>query len=83
MMPSRSLLHKTKLGELKEWLTANHVKWREVDHEWQEIQIRVKQRTGFFGWSPIFSNLGSDHFSVPDNLIGLVATFIRDSKNGN
>ena len=81
-MPVRSLLHKTKLGELKEWLTANNVKWRESNHEWQKIQIRAKQRNGHFGWIPIFDNIHSDHLTVPDALVALIATFVRENKRG-
>ena len=81
IMPSRSLLHKTKLGELKEWLTVNRVKWRESEeHEFQKIQIRARQHNGRMGWIPIFDNLHSDHLTVPNALIGLVTSFVRENK---
>lgn len=82
-MPVRSLLHKSKVGELKEWLTANRVKWREVDHDWQIIQIRARQSNGYMGWIPIFDNIHSDHLTIPDALVALIATFVRENKIGN
>lgn len=80
-MPNRSLLHKSKLSELKDWLTKNHVKWRESNNDWQKIQIRARQNNGSFGWIPIYDNLGADHLTVPDNLTAIIATFVKENKN--
>lgn len=77
-MASRAILHKTKVDDFKNWLTASKVQWRNSDHDWQVIQIRAKNSRGFMEWIPIYDNLHSEHMTVPQTLVALVKTYIQE-----
>lgn len=82
---SRNLLHKSKLGALKEWLDKNKIEHRPGRGDWQVLQIKVKN-----GFQCIFDRfdvtngqkdvrMTPEHYTVDRRLEGLIFRFLRES----
>lgn len=77
---ARNLLHKDKLEELKAWLEAQEIHWREGRGDWQLMQIRQPGRTQ---WDVIYERLEmKEHVTVTRPLEPLIHRFIQEYKNG-
>ena len=75
-MPNPALLHQNQLEGFKSWLTSKGREWRETTAAYQVIQIKHGS-----GWQAIFKrNNAPEHLSVPQPLVQLVRTYIRESR---
>lgn len=76
---SRNLLHKSKLVDLKLWLNAQGISWREGRGDWQLMQIRQPGRTQ---WDVIYERLEmKEHVTVVRPLEAMIHKFIQESKH--
>ena len=76
-MASRSLLHKSKLDEFKNFLLSKAIATRPGKGSFQVMQIQHPKH----GWQPLYEKLHSpEHYSVPDKLIPLVMEFVHPPK---
>jgi hypothetical protein len=76
-MAARSLLHKSKLDEFKNFLLGKGIATRPGKGSFQILQVEHP----ILGWQPIYEKLVSpEHYSVPDKLIPLVMEFVHPPK---
>ena len=74
---SRNLLHKTKLDDFKQWLTANGYKWRAPRGAYQVLQVCKDGKH----WNCVyFRHNMPEHYTTDRHLDSLVMRFIRDQR---
>lgn len=74
---SRNLLHKSRLEDFKEWLTAQKIDYRPGRGAYQVLQVAWPRRK----WSVIFDrDTAPEHYTVPRPLERLVMQFIRTTR---
>jgi hypothetical protein len=68
----RGILHRSKLEEFKEWLTAQNIHMRPGKGQWQLFQISTPEH----GWQVVFDNNNPEHLSMNEKLVPIVEAFI-------
>lgn len=77
---SRSLLHKSKIGDFKTWLTKRGITWRPGRGNYQVIQVLTTKH----GWQVVYDRESApEHYTVTWPLEMTVKRFINDSTQRN
>lgn len=87
-MAQRNLLHVNQIEAFKEYLDGNQIPWRLGVGEFEEMQVRIKNK-----WVAIYRRLDTNagnplvHLTVWGGVIPIVHRFLRykkarDKKNG-
>lgn len=75
-MADRSLLHKNKLQEFREWCSTQGIECRDGRGEYQVLQVCLLGK-----WYALYERAYMpEHLTVPLQLIKLARRFLSDSK---
>lgn len=73
---NRFTLHFKHLDEFKAWLDERGVEHRPGVPPYQVLRVRARS-----GWAAVYvRDSATQHFSVPENLTGMVGDFFRSRK---
>lgn len=72
LVMKRGILHRSKLEEFKEWLTAQNIPTRPGKGQWQLFQISTPEH----GWQVVFDNCNPEHLSLNGKLVPIVEAFL-------
>ncbi|AUS00761.1 hypothetical protein NVP1278O_26 [Vibrio phage 1.278.O._10N.286.54.E8] len=80
-MATRNLLHRSKLGEFKEWLQSQGVVIKPTKGAFEVLRWQNSRDDEYKGVMPIIYNGKSQqHLSCNDASVGYVRRFIREAK---
>ena len=76
-MPSRDILHKSKLDAVKEWLDSQGIPHRPGRGDYDVLQVQVAAPE----WFCIFDRLSAkEHYTVDKRLVRTVIRFIQAAR---
>lgn len=74
---SRCLLHKTKLGQFKDWLTARSIEHRPGRGAYQILQVALPGNQ----WAVVYDrDVAPEHYTVTGPLEATVRRFLRETR---
>jgi DNA-directed RNA polymerase subunit RPC12/RpoP len=72
---SRNTLHRSKLGDFREWLKGDGWEMEQINGDYEVLRARKGQRQLL-----IYDRDGGDHYSYADTFGGIIRAFFKASK---